>query len=77
VFFSGSPIAHAALDPDTLLPTGTYKPIQLFAAAIALSTHVPSLPIITFNMAETSEANMIVVRSLPTLLNYEIASLSE
>jgi hypothetical protein len=56
-----------------LLPTGPYKAIHALPSAIAPVTQLPSLPIITFSMAGTSELNIVVVLSLPTLPSHEIA----
>ena len=48
--------------------------IQALAAAIVLSTQLPSLPINRFSIAGTSELNIVVVLSLPTLPSQAIAS---
>src|SRR5262245_32291963 len=56
-----------------LLPTGPLVAIQALAASIVLDTQLGSLPIMTLSMADTSELNIVVVLSLPTLPSHEIA----
>ena len=57
-----------------MLPTGPWVAIQASPAAIAAFTQLPSLPINTFSIAGTSDENIVVVLSLPTLPSQAIAS---
>ena len=63
---------QASLEPATLLPRGCCVS-QASAAAMVGLMQLPSLPSFTFSSAATSCANIIVVLSLLTLLNHQIA----
>src|SRR3954464_13072440 len=72
MMWNGSPLVQVRLPPATLLPTG-FLLIHALAESIVELTQLPSLPINRFSIAGTSELNIVVVLSLPTLPSHAMA----